>query len=527
MGFKAVYKRHTPFAISSYDYVIQGDKITLDKTGDVLLNVYLYTDSEYVDWSSINSIDMIIGGQVVSTWDTKYITKFIPLLSSSTFSKSAYNETLFFLPLPVPMLPLKNMRYHQCEFKIYWRQPLNIRCMITYAFIDEILPDTDLIIQQMSTMNVVDGSPMKIHGLVKYFVSDVLSQPSCINYSGVDVNVAPIDVYKYYHTHFGDIKYRNFVYSNVKLGMPRTCQLLGDTIFIFDSSNPIIYAFNKNTYFGVQSNYRRIQTSYPTVWTSCTDGNFIYACTVDGNFFCIDEIGNVSTLSFMGPSHEVYAMYYYNNSVYFIGNRTVTVYQLGSGSALPPISLDSDFDGSFFILGHPSYGNIILLFRDDGTPGIWIYYLDSGASVNIPVSIQDFQIIGKESVLFNSYNQLSASIQVNDTSYIASGYNNIFIVGDQEYKLDTEEQPYLTLVYDGLNYVYVYGENKVFRYEISKYSMFVPYCLSAGSSDSTGYMNFNALGDVIFKGCGSGKMYAVSYNFLRVQNGMAGLLYAY
>ena len=523
MGFQSVYKRHTPFALVEREIVLQGDTIRLENFGDVLVYMYLYTDASYIDWYNINTIDMIIGGQVVSTWDIKYITKFLPTLSAHTFSKSAYNDNFTFLPLPVPMLPLKNMRYHQCEFKINWKTPQNIRCIVTYAFIDEDIPDNDVLIQQMQRFQIRDSEPVKLTGLVKYLVSDTLSQPTKMNYQGSEFTVAPIEVYKYYHTGFGDTKYRNFTYSDVNIGMPRTSQRVGDTIFIFDSSNPYVYLYNTNSYFGSLTSYRKIVTPYESVWTSCTDGKVVYGCTLNGTFFQIDSNGVFSQPILTVP-HEVYAIYFYEGSFYFVGVNIVSSF---SGGVTSPFYLNSQYDGSFLIPHHPVYGNILMLFKIDGTSGVWVYNLDTGDRSVFNDPIEQFIIADKDTSLYNTYNQFSSSIQVNGVTYIASGYDNVFQVGENELHLVTGEQPYLTLVYDGNNYIYVYGQDRVFRYEINKYTLLVPYCLLTSSAESTGYINFNAIGEVRLRGCGNGTLYTVGYNFLRIQKGTAGLLYAY
>lgn len=492
-GFQAVYKRHTPFALAGYDYILQGgNRIVLDKTGDVLMYMYLYKDSIFVDWSMIDSIDMYIGGQVISSWDSKFITKFIPLLSSGTFSKTAYNDTFSFLPIPVPMIPTKNLRYHQCEFIINWRVQQDVRCMIVYAFVDESIPDCDILIHQMKKIQVRENEPTRIQGLVKYMVSDTLTQPTKLN----DAIVAPIEVYKYYHTFLGDANYRNFSNAKLNLGNPRTCQRLNDTIYIFHAEEPIIYAFKTNDFFGRQQNYRIIRTNFPYVTASCTDGNEVYASTVDGKIFRVSDLTVEKTVNF-----QVWSLYTYNGTRYAVGNYCIN---------------DSRLEGKY--ISSFLFGDNIIAFGID----------DKIARYNIPTNTVFYNLVDDASrfISDNSFDKYSASIVVNGVTYIASGYTNVFRAGTQEFNLDGQEQPYLSLVYDGDRYIYVYGFTNVFRYEIYKYSMFIPFCLETHSTDSSGYANFTMMNDVIFRGCGNGTLYTVNYNFLRIQNGMAGLLYA-
>ncbi len=519
MGFQSVYKRHTPFAISSYDYTIQGDRITIDKSGDVLLYMYLYSDTG-VDWYSIKSIDMLLGGQIISSWDIKYLTKFAPFLAS-TYSKSVYDDTYNFLPIPVPMIPLKNMKYHECQFKIHWNTKENVRCMIVYAFTDETLPDADILIHQVNKVQVVQNVPIKLYGMVKYLISDSVKQPTHINYSGTDTTIAPLDVYKYNHTSFVD-NTRKLTSASINLGMPKTCQRLRNRIFIFHSIDPYMYMYDTNTYFGNPINYRRLDIPFSGVWSSCSSDTLIYACSLDGNLFTIDYEGNVSLLDYT-VTHDVYAMYYYKGILFIIGTNEITKYKNGTAVVK---RLNNLYNGSFFILGHPTFGNVILLFGGNESTDVWVEYLDKDVSSSF-LSVGSLTIAEYGTVLFNTYDQLSTSIVVDGVQYIASGYNNIFQVGEKVYNLETVEQPYMTLIHDGKNSVYVYGYDTVYRYEITKASCFIPYCLNASQNDSTGFLNFNMLGDVIFKGCGNGDIYTVSYNFIRVQNGMSGLLYAH
>lgn len=507
-GFQSVYKRHTPFSIVSSDYV--GNHIIIDKSGDVLLYAYLFTDKTFFDWSSLESVEMYIGGEKICTWDSKYITTFYPFLSSTTFSKSAYDDTLTFLPIPVPMLPLKNMRYHQCEFKILWKQtPQNIRFITVSAFLDEDIPDCDILIQQVKKMSVIDGETIRINGLVKYMVSDSLTQPKTITYDGQDVNVAPIEVYRYFHTKHGDVRERYFNFVDVDLGMPRTCQRINDKMFIFSSLNPYVYIYNTNTYYGSVNNYVPIYTGFTGVVSSCTDGTTVYASSTEGDLFSVGLDGTFTNLD-IKADHGVYSMHYYNHKIYMVGIFDYSVYD---GTGLTQVGLYEQHNGSFID------GNRLIIFRFDG---ITVINLDNGARTNLnSLNIADYG-----SQLFNLYDQFSSSIIVDGVIYIASGYNNIFQAGNEQYTLPTQEQEYMTLVYDGRNAIFVFGRKSIFRYSIVKYNLFIPFCTDVNDFESTGCLNFNMIREVKLNGCGNGTLYTVNYNFLRVQNGMTGLLYA-
>ena len=70
-GFVKVFKRHTPFAMSNYTQTITNGVIKLDKVGDILMYMYLYTDTPGFDWkNNIKTVKFYIGGELINTWDT-------------------------------------------------------------------------------------------------------------------------------------------------------------------------------------------------------------------------------------------------------------------------------------------------------------------------------------------------------------------------------------------------------------------------------------------------------------------------
>jgi hypothetical protein len=197
-----------------------------------------------------------------------------------------------------------------------------------------------------------------------------------------------------------------------------------------------------------------------------------------------------------------------------IGLRNMTVFD--GNRISEKIGLYGEHNGSFV-----DEQNRLVLFRSEGNK-ITVFYEN-----NVTSELDFLSELEYGSQLFNLYNQFSSSIVVNGVTYIASGYNNIFQVGSDVYTIPRQEQEYMTLVYDGKNAVFVFGYNSIFRYSIVKYNMFVPFCLDVNSSESTGYLNTNMIREVKFTGTGNGVLYTVNYNFLRIQNGMTGILYAH
>lgn len=518
MGFRSVYKRHTPFAMSLYEQVIQGSrKIVLDKVGDVLVYTYLYREGGY-DWSGIRSVEFHIGGNKILEWDSNYLCGPHPILNEQVDSRTHTDASSLFLPLPIPaMLPVKNLRYHDIELIINWKyEPIRVRCFTMFAFVNEDLPsNVDMLIHQVKKFQVVDGAPMKLFGPVKYLVSDVLDQPTKMILDGQDVHIQDDAINAYYHTRFERLDFfssTRYEYADIGVYNVRTSQRVGDKIYVFSSTSRFAKVFDTNKYFGSRLAYTDIDTGMDGgVWSSCTDGaSAVYIADTDGNVKSVDGV-----ISFSVP-HNVYSLFYYNGILIMVGNQYISYRRDGITTTLF-LGNDRMYDGAFQVSGSVDFGDAIILFRNDGSNGILVFKYDG---------IREYPLL----LATDIYDRYSASIVVGGASYITSGFGDTFTrVQKQmidEYMLNTT-QYYTALVYDGSRYIYLYGETTVVRFDASKdrYSMFVPFCTDTNST-SSGSLNFDSIQNVVFKGCGNGPMYAVNYNILRITNGMAGLLYS-
>lgn len=519
MGFRSVYKRHTPFAMSLYEQVVQGSrKIVFDKTGDVLLYTYLYRE-DGTDWTNLQSVEFHIGGTKILDWEVNYLCGPYPLLSEQADSKTHTDASSLFLPLPIPpMLPVKTITHHEIELVLQWKyEPFKVRCFTMYAFVDEELPsNTDILIHQVKKVQVVDGHPMKLYGPVKYLVSDGLDQPTKMILDGQDVHVQDDTVYTYYHSRFDRLDFkdsRRYAYADIGLYNVRTAQRIGDFIYIFSSTSPIVKVYDTRRYFGDHAAYRDINTGVDDVWSSCTDGTNVYAASING------KIVKVGQGEFFTAPHNVYALYHYRGVFIAVGNDYISYFKDGVVTTRF-LGNTGTYDGSFQLTGSQDFGDAIVMFRNDGTTGILV--VDQ-----LNFTTQEYQFL----TITDVYDQYSSSFTINGSTYITSGFGDVFtrqyLNFTQEYLLDTN-QYYTTMVYDGSKYLYLYGENTVVRFDASKdrYNMFIPFCTDAQSTDPSGSLNFDSIQNVLFRGCGNGYMYSVGYNILRVSNGITGLLYS-
>lgn len=491
----------------------------------MLLYAYMYSDEKYFDWKSIKSIEMYIGGALINSWDTEYIIEMQTKYIDGTYSKCMYDESLHFLPIPVPMLPVKNLKWHNVEFIINWtRAPRPVRCYTTFAFVDEDLPPNDILIQQVKKYTVEHEKPIKMNGLIKCLMSTNMIQPTSINLNGIDIVVPPFEVSTYYHTKYNEKQQIAEILDADVLDniSPRTVQLVNGKIYIFSSVDATMRIFDTSGYFKNRNNYEIVTTVVDDVWTSCTNGTVIIAAGISGR---VMKVMDKETHMFGTVPFDILGIHYCQGFVYIIGKHYWKKTSIDTWDPSEPLYFGNNppngFDSSILTLTSPVFVEPVIVAFDTLDAGVLIIYLNSGKTQYV----SDLLITD-----IDSYDSYSSSIQVGQYTYYSPGVGNSIRINETFYPLSTPDQRYMSLVYDGSYYVYVYGETHVIRIKLTdviRATMFVPFCLNSQSTESSGFLNFDNIPNVVLRGTGSGVMYAVSYNFLRVQNGMAGLLYAY
>jgi hypothetical protein len=145
--FRSSYKRYTHFASNVERQLIQGNPspsgvstIRFEKKGDLLSHVYLtaldtnVASNVNVNWSTIISkLELMIGGQIIDTQDFTWTSNIEPVYGAQTFSNRASKKdaaSSVFFPLKFffckdwqNALPLVALQYHDVEIRITWANP--------------------------------------------------------------------------------------------------------------------------------------------------------------------------------------------------------------------------------------------------------------------------------------------------------------------------------------------------------------------------------------------------------------------
>src|SRR6056300_367888 len=147
--FRSNYKRHTNFAQTVERQVVQGNPATggmstirFERKGDMLGYVYVASRANGTPnlKDYVSKVQLLIGGQVIDTQESEFMTDLAPVVMNQTSSKSNYNATTdYYVPLRFSFcenaqsaLPLVALQYHDVELRIMWGT-LTVDDMEVYA----------------------------------------------------------------------------------------------------------------------------------------------------------------------------------------------------------------------------------------------------------------------------------------------------------------------------------------------------------------------------------------------------------
>ena len=147
--FRSNYKRHTNFAQTVERQVVQGNPATggmstirFERKGDMLGYVYVASRANGTPnlKDYVSKVELLIGGQVIDTQESEFMTDLAPVVMNQTSSKSNYNaSTDYYVPLRFSFcenaqsaLPLVALQYHDVELRITWGS-LTVDDMEVYA----------------------------------------------------------------------------------------------------------------------------------------------------------------------------------------------------------------------------------------------------------------------------------------------------------------------------------------------------------------------------------------------------------
>lgn len=150
--FRSNYSRHTNFAQVIERCTIQGNPspggmstVRFERKGDLLSYCYITAvatsgvtpgDSTGVTETDIDKIELLIGGQVIDTQDSKFSLNIGNRLLTSTAGKASAELSFGFANQFYPLqfsfcqnwqsaLPLVSLQYHDVELRIHWASTLN------------------------------------------------------------------------------------------------------------------------------------------------------------------------------------------------------------------------------------------------------------------------------------------------------------------------------------------------------------------------------------------------------------------
>tara|TARA_B110001450_G_scaffold214845_1_gene207779 strand:+ start:6676 stop:7671 length:996 start_codon:yes stop_codon:yes gene_type:complete len=147
--FRSNYKRHTNFAQTVERQVVQGNPATggmstvrFERKGDMLGYVYVASRANGTQnlKDYVSKVELLIGGQVIDTQESEFMTDLAPVVMNQTSSKSNYEATTdYYVPLRFSFcenaqsaLPLVALQYHDVELRITWGE-LAVDDMEVYA----------------------------------------------------------------------------------------------------------------------------------------------------------------------------------------------------------------------------------------------------------------------------------------------------------------------------------------------------------------------------------------------------------
>lgn len=587
--FRSSYKRYTHFASNVERQLIQGtpgptgiSTVRFEKKGDLLSHVYLtaldpnLASNVNVSWSSvISKLELMIGGQIVDTQDFTWSSNIEPVYGAQTWSTRASKDdqaSSVFFPLKFffckdwqNALPLVALQYHDVEIRITWANPNasdQYALWARFIYLDKeerewfAKKQHDMLIQQVTRV------PMSAQSTYEF----ALSQP--IKYIAFESNAYT----NVYNTGFNAVSSMNFQTVTTGFGLVKGFQAIipgisapayitavnGENMTIGFSTPQVIPAITPglDVQFGLltlQSTSSLVATTSPQTLTFAGDIKTTYgADAFSGTALISSEPGSITVtstaynavsnvtsvvLTFAGTpvvATTPYVMFVPTGASIGTVNTTIAANSttpqnlvantalfssaaevLGLAVAIPQLLVGSNTTTS--ISGWNSTSNVKLSFTATTYPAI------TGSAT---VTSAQYFVLYQDSLTVASY-----SPGVNQGSLAASYMQFKMQINGN----DIGESRHLPHWQD-INQYYL----SPFGYDSTTPNnvVVIPFCLDTSKLQPTGTLNFSRIDtfrlitptQTNFQqlsrfGVGS-YFYAVNYNILRIQNGMAGILYS-
>jgi hypothetical protein len=547
--YRSNYKRYTHYSNSVERQVIQGTPIAggistirFEKKGDLLSYVYLTVrDSNgaqmvNLDWTKvIDKVELMIGGQIVDTQDIEYMTDIEPITGAQNYSQRYLNSnsTTFnnqknsFLPLKFffckdwsVCLPLIGLQFHDVEVRITW-SPFLSQTVTIGNTTTPVLPSLPA-----ATMNVISDVTTSFNTANLYVVqTDGPLFPGMLAVgpsSNLQGNVAVVQSFSNVST--GNTSSNVIIsFSNASAGYIGGTFLTGNTVSLYQ---PLVSA-QVNPAIGAQG-------------TASTSTTLVVTGQVSQVGSSIQVGQYVAGLPFTGP---VYVSNVYFSNV-IVSYPSQTIGPVPSGLTISFVGGTAQTTTTYASLQYQAWTNFVYLDQTERDYFAKVPQNDllitqvqrvvlgtnpvQELALAQPVKFLAFPCVNYAQIYANGSGSLTAS------NYQLKTQVNGVDVGDSRALIHFVDVPQ----YYNTPYGYAHN-NSVANVAI------ISYCLDTSKLQPTGTLNFSRLDTfriVVPPTLPNGVLglyntnltsayptpflYAVSYNVLRIQNGLGSILYA-
>ena len=547
--YRSNYKRYTHYANSVERQVIQGTPIAggistirFEKKGDLLSYVYLTVrDSNgaqmvNLDWTKvIDKVELMIGGQIVDTQDIEYMTDIEPITGAQNYSQRYLNSnsTTFnnqknsFLPLKFffckdwsVCLPLIGLQFHDVEVRITW-SPFLSQTVTIGNTTTPVLPSLPA-----ATMNVISDVTTSSNTANLYVVqTDGPLFPGMLAVgpsSNLQTNVAVVQSFSNVST--GNTSSNVIIsFSNASAGYIGGTFLTGNTVSLYQ---PLVSA-QVNPAIGAQG-------------TASTSTTLVVTGQVSQVGSSIQVGQYVAGLPFTGP---VYVSNVYLSNV-IVSYPSQTIGPVPSGLTISFVGGTAQTTTTYASLQYQAWTNFVYLDQTERDYFAKVPQNDllitqvqrvvlgtnpvQELALAQPVKFLAFPCVNYAQIYANGAGSVTAA------NYQLKTQVNGVDVGDSRALIHFSDVPQ----YYNTPYGYVHN-NSVANVAI------ISYCLDTSKLQPTGTLNFSRLDTfriVVPPTLPNGVLglyntnltsayptpflYAVSYNVLRIQNGLGSILYA-
>ena len=547
--YRSNYKRYTHYANSVERQVIQGTPIAggistirFEKKGDLLSYVYLTVrDSNgaqmvNLDWTKvIDKVELMIGGQIVDTQDIEYMTDIEPITGAQNYSQRYLNSnsTTFnnqknsFLPLKFffckdwsVCLPLIGLQFHDVEVRITW-SPFLSQTVTIGNTTTPVLPSLPA-----ATMNVISDVTTSSNTANLYVVqTDGPLFPGMLAVgpsANLQTNVAVVQSFSNVST--GNTSSNVIIsFSNASAGYIGGTFLTGNTVSLYQ---PLVSA-QVNPAIGAQG-------------TTSTSTTLVVTGQVSQVGSSIQVGQYVAGLPFTGP---VYVSNVYLSNV-IVSYPSQPIGPVPSGLTISFVGGTAQTTTTYASLQYQAWTNFVYLDQTERDYFAKVPQNDllitqvqrvvlgtnpvQELALAQPVKFLAFPCVNYAQIYANGAGSVTAA------NYQLKTQVNGVDVGDSRALIHFSDVPQ----YYNTPYGYVHN-NGVANVAI------ISYCLDTSKLQPTGTLNFSRLDTfriVVPPTLPNGVLglyntnltsayptpflYAVSYNVLRIQNGLGSILYS-